>query len=247
MSRITHRITILFTTGTILFTLFLQSCSDSNSDVVLQTISDPGKISPVIALSKYIDSNNSRSEVVRAQLFDSDLNAVQILGGGISVNDSALSVTNIGYEFVVDSVAFIYADSLYTITIVLSDSQAYQCSVHAPQTDLTTIYAPDYQNRNAALPISWQGVDSIGPQVLDFYYYYEQNNQFYFGMLNYSILAPEIGVMSLGSNNLNLVPNISSVRLVLHYSMEGTIDPAFHSGGSIGVDFAIEKLISITD
>ena len=227
--------------------LLIQSCSDSNSDVVLKSITNPGTISPVIALSRYIDSNNSRSEVVRAQLFDKNLNAVQILGGSIMVNDSLLTTTSTGYECVLDSVPFIHSDSLYTITIVLSDSQAYNCTVRAPKSDLTTLYAPTYQSRSASMPISWQEVDSIGPQRLDYYYYFQQNNQLYYGMTSYVIWAPETGVFSVSAADLNVVPNISTAKLVLHYSIDGTIDPAFRTGGSIGVDFAVEKIVSIID
>lgn len=241
-----RRLTILSAILT-LFTFSAQSCSDPNSDVILKSVTNPGTISPVIALARYIDSNNSRSEIVRAQLFDKNMNAVQILNGSISVNDSVLTTTATGYELVVDSLAFFHPDSQYDIAIVLSDSQAYHCNVRAPKTDLTTLYAPEFQSRSASMPISWQGIDSIGPQTLDYYYYFQQNNQLYYGMVNYVIWYPETGVFSLPGADLNLAINISTVKLVLHYSVEGTIDSAFRTGGSIGVDFAVEKLVSIVD
>ncbi|MCF7797462.1 MAG: hypothetical protein K9N11_08075 [Lentisphaeria bacterium] len=224
----------------------LTRCTEPESGIETKTIIDPGTISPVIALSRYINSNDERVDAARVQIYDKNINLLLVENGRITVNDSVLDVSSTGYEFV-DSLGFIQPDSVYNVAIMLSDSSVYQCTVQAPKTNLHRIYAPEFHSRSSALPIAWQEVDSVGPQLLDYYYFFTQNNQMSYGVQNYSIWEPEAGVYSLAPGLLSIVPNISSVRVVLHYSVDGTMDAAFRAGGSIGLDMAVEKTVTIVD
>ncbi|MCF7801812.1 MAG: hypothetical protein K9N34_07310 [Candidatus Marinimicrobia bacterium] len=231
----------------LLFSLLIFTrCTEPESGLETKTITDPGAISPVIALSRYINTNNERVDAARVQIYDKNINLLLVENGRITVNDSVLSVGLSGYEWV-DSLGFIQPDSVYDVAIMLSDSSVYHCTLQAPKTNLHRIYAPEFHSRSSALPIAWQEVDSVGPQLLEYYYFFTQNNQMSYGVLNYSIWEPEAGVYSLAPDLLSIVPNISSVRVVLHYSIEGTMDAAFGAGGSIGLDMAVEKNITIVN
>lgn len=226
--------------------LIFTRCTEPESGLESKTITDPGSISPVIALSRYINTNNERVDAARVQIYDKNINLLLIENGRITVNDSVLNVSPPGYEFI-DSVGFIQPDSVYDLAIMLSDSAVYHCTVQAPKTNLHRIYAPEFHYRTAALPIAWQEVDSVGPQLLEYYYFFTQNNQMSYGVLNYSIWEPEAGVYSLAPDLLSIIPNITSVRVVLHYSVDGTMDAAFGAGGSIGMDMAVEKTVTIVN
>ena len=231
-----------------LLSLFiLTGCSEPDSGIPEVTITDPGAISPIIALSRYIDADQNRTDLVQARLYDKDQNLLRIKNGGISVGDSTMKISDTGYELVADTLGFLHADSTYDVAIMLSDGNIYHCYAPTPKSDLNTIYAPTYQSRSEPLPIAWQAVDSVGPQTLEYYYYYTQNNQLYFNMQSYVLWTPNTGVYSISSQALNIVNNINSVKLVLHYSKDGTMDAAFRSDGSIGTDFAVEANVSIID
>ncbi len=236
--------------GVVLFSvlsLFMFNCSEPGSGVNTKSVTNPGLLLPVISLTKSINSNGDRIDKVIVNLFDKNSNYIHISGGVLTVNDSVLSETDLGYIFQPDSSPFLQADSVYTIAITLSDSQIYRCTATTPRKDLIALYAPTTQSRGSALPISWQYVDSIGPRYLDYYYYYIDNNQLTYGLESFQLTNPENGVTVISTALLNKVANISSIKLILHSNTHGSVDPAFLPGGSVSCDFSIARVVTLTD
>ena len=210
------------------------------------SLTDPSIIEPHIFLSRSIDLNNIFTHEIEVWIFDKNNNTVEILDGGISVNGLDLlvkyaSITNAPY-YSDNGEIDILLDSLYSVSIMLSDGEKYYASVRIQDNDLNLFNVPETHNHLQDLPVSWQEIDENIPMSISMGYYFGNSSKDGMGFKQIDI--PEenlpLGYYDIPSAYLSDPEDIYHVSLTLTSRKNGTIDNEFKSGSYIVSNLSIK-------
>jgi hypothetical protein len=138
--------------------LFVSGCLPEESPLSDIEITDPGLISPSIAVIKNLNYDNDHVNEIEVWLYDKNKNSVELKGGEVRVNDQVLSVkefniTKAPYYLIKDIVE---VDAEYLFEIELSDGEIYSASIKSPNRDLKEFNLPANYNHNNDMNISWK-------------------------------------------------------------------------------------------
>jgi len=183
-------------------------------------LKDPGLIHVRITLTP---RTNYSEHVLRASIVDNNLDYVQILNGGIRVNNIAMSIVYSGsvpvYSIRSPLILAVEPDADYTFEITLSDSSVYLAQIHTQSKYMSRPMAPDTQDIRNNMRVEWSDLGEQGNLLLQFYTNYK----------NYEIDVPDApdGNYTFAASYLNQVVKDSTGSVNFRSVKRGTIDTRF--------------------
>ncbi|MDD5343665.1 MAG: hypothetical protein PHW12_04510 [Smithella sp.] len=217
--------------------LGLLNCAQNSplSDIVLN---DPSLFKVEAQIEKDIYKNGAINWSIVVNLKDKNGSYIEIKNGGISINGinmitDYLLGTNAPYYYLPSAMLSIVPDSLYTITIVLSNGTKYLAKVKTPQKDLYAFYIAAQHKYSDSLTVSWQ--DTVTDSDLEIYTQKHFDHDTINATSNFPIVSPVLGQYTFppsffksGSTNL-----LKSVDFQLISIKHGDVDGSFRSDSYI--------------
>jgi hypothetical protein len=187
-------------------------------------LTDPSLIHLRITLNP---QTNYSSNLIRVIVLDENEYYVQILNGGIRINNLAMPVVKDGYDLPIyqithPSVMKVLPNTDYSFLITLSDSSIYSASIRTQEKYMTSPVIPDTHETIKNLTVRWSDFGFQGDLQLSI------SRGGY--RIEYDVPDSSSGYCVLSSKYLRENVKDSVATFYFNSKIEGTIDRQFGSG-----------------
>ena len=231
---------ILLTFASLLFV----GCKENSplSDVELI---NPALISPEITLLKHENELGITNTSVKVYLNDKNNNSIDLLKGGVLLNNTPLGVhTEFGGApyYAIDNIKLV-PERKYLFDIKMANDKAYPCSINSTERALDKLDVPDYHNRHSPLVLSLGKLNKNGAK-------YTLEIRSDDGLKQIQLNSSEIegGMCIVPPRLLSFLhrDKQNDVLITLMSTTSGNVDPRFN-GGSIKIVESISKQVTLGD
>ena len=147
--------------------LFLMGCKE-NSPLSDVEIINPALISPEITLSKHENELGRTNTSVKIYLNDKNNNSVDLLKGGVQLNNTPMGVhRELGGApyYALDQIELL-PQRKYLFNIKMANDKAYPCTINSPEKILSELNVPQYHNRNTPLVLNFGKLNNTGTEYI---------------------------------------------------------------------------------
>ena len=231
----------------LIFASILLSGCKGNSALSDVEISDPKLISPEIVLHDHVNKLGRRNTNLVVFLNDKNDDSIDLLKGGVSLNNTSLSVqteTGGAPYYTLGNVKVI-PNTKYSFLVTLADDKPYACVVTSPKETLSGLSVPEYHNMNSPLKITW---NKFSP---------DRRSDFLLTISHDDVQQEEISLSSRDVRNGHYTISSGILRginegkrsdciITLTSSVSGKVDPKFN-GGSVKIVHSISKQVTLDE
>ena len=227
------------------FALLLFVGCKENSPLSDVELINPALISPEITLSKHENELGRTYTSVKVYLNDKNNNSIDLLKGGVKLNNTPLGVhTEFGGApyYSLENIELL-PKRKYLFNIKMANDKAYPCSINSPEKNLGELNVPDYHNRNTPLVLNFGKLNRKGTEyVLEI-----RSDE---GLEEILLSSFEIGasrcVIPPQFFSFMRTEKQNDVLITLTSITSGKVDPQFN-GGSIKIVESISRQVTLGD
>ncbi len=232
----------------LVLTLVILSCESPLSE---EGVSDPSLIQPKIQVQMESDYKGSTYFRYRCKIYDKDLKAVELKGGGVKVNNYNMILIKdvLGSYYLLDDSQIKYElNTNYNFTITLSDLSQYYATVTTHSDSIREFIVPIKQSKTKNMEVTWKGYIDNSLMYFTVTSYFQTDTTKGINTHRVEIPKPSLGMFELqNSDFIYKDGNTYMVDLTLHSEIDGTIDNRFYVNRRAFSHQLITKTIEIIE
>ena len=205
-----------------------------NSPLSDVELSDPELISPEITITKTLNERGREQTDLVVFLNDKNNNSIDLLKGGVLINNRPLSVSFDGEApYYGTSIINLITEKEYSVKIKLADNESYPCIVKSPKKLLGSLNLDEYHNMTKPLVVYWDYNDNPNTK---YFLEVRHENQTQEELLELSPIEARMGFHSFSPQFLEKVTEGKGgdILVTLKAVTSGVVSAKFN-GGSIQI------------
>ncbi len=231
-------IKILFGIILLAFSLMLTNCDSPLSD---EPLNNPALIAPSLTIERTYDNSKALKGEAIAFIWDKNFNLVRIKDGGVSVNGTDLILEYLitgGPYYETTGNYPVYQNTIYTMTVEMSNGDTYDSEVRTQFHDLHTFNIPATFSHTDSIHVSWEEIVTCDTMWIEFSYIEDDDS----GIVNVGIPQDSVdtGGFTITHNNFDELAG-KSVQAKLISEKFGTENSHFKIGAMISSKYTVIK------
>lgn len=230
----------------------LSSCARQCTESALSDveINDPSLLILEMEMYKSFDGETPDLQNLKVWVRDKNEQALTLLNGSVKANDVKLSIdrsmiTKLPFYQSANAIEIDDGNN-YIVDVELADGKSYSSSLSLPEGNISGIKGPNYHNKNEALTISWNKINSEYTAELTWDKQIEKD----------TMTITKGGSMIISSQTEKVFgadfftdPDgvVSSVNFVITTNYNGKVAPEFRTESYFRADFWAQKTVVLQD